>query len=460
MGARVEVYRDLPGPKGREFLAEMDEVAVTSVQNRLLILDSSKHWKGLGVRDVDMNWYLDFFCGAGVNNLGHAPEDVLQAVIRQITLGATCYDESVFPSPLALRLRRRLADMAPGEQDRKVFLSNSGTEAVEAALKILKSARPERTRFIAFNGAFHGRTLGSLTLNGSKEAHTKKFIRGSGVHHFPFPSYEGALDTLFEQSGTGALPVGEINAVFMELVQGEGGVNVADPVELKRLESWCRENDIKIVVDEVQTGVGRTGKFFACEHYDLNPDIITLAKALTNGAVPCGATIVNSDLDFDGPAQHANTFGGHYLSMVAAHAVLDRFEGDDSPLHNVFEVGSYLKGRLFEFSSAYNCIADMKDLPHMSKPRGLGLMIAVDFTDESTRDERNQPISGSSDVRERIVEECWRRGLILEGTGVDGIRFLPPLIVTKEQVDIAMRIFQDAVGAVLEVNTSYIWSGV
>lgn len=453
--ARVGEYRELPGPKAREWLERADEVAVTSVQNNLIVFDHARHWHDLMMRDVDGNYYMDYFCGAGVNNLGHAPEDILQAISRQRNLGATCYDESVFPSPIAISLRERLAALAPGEQSRKVFFSNSGTEAVEAAIKMLKNKRPAKRRFIAFDGAFHGRTHGSLALNGSREVHTNYFLDGHRVHHFPFPSYRGALDHLFSQAGTGALPFREINAVFLEIVQGEGGINVADQDEIKRLERWCRAHDICLVVDEVQTGIGRTGKFFASEHYGLNPDIIILAKALTNGAIPCGATIANASLDFRMQGQHANTFGGHYLAMAAAHAVLDRFENENSPLQNVCDRGDYLQRRLREFSMVFGNHSGREDSISMSNPRGLGLMVAIDLIDENARDEWGGFTPEASAPRDRVVEEAWRRGLILEGTGTQGIRFLPPLIVNRGQIDIMMGIFEEAVEAAFDINITY-----
>lgn len=458
--ARIGEYRELPGPKGKEWLERAKRVSITAVQNELLVFDDEAPWLGLTMYDVDGNVYMDFFSGAGVNNLGHAPQDILEAVSRQRAFGPTCYDETVFPVPIAIRLRERLAALAPGDQPRKVFLSNSGTEAVEAAIKMLESARPERGIILAFENAFHGRTKGSLALNGSREVHTAHFLHGrDGVYHIPFPSYRGALDHFFQRIGHGDLPIKEINAAVLEIVQGEGGVNVPDPYELKRFESWLRANDIYIVADEIQTGIGRTGRFFASEYYDLNPDIILVAKALANGSDPCGATIANADLDFDEKGQHANTFGGHYSAMAAAHAVLDRFEQDGSLLRNVNEVGHNLKQRLRGLSQSFNGHFSSTAI-RMSEPRGLGLMLAVDLIDESARDEYGTLTAEASAPRDRVVEETWRRGLILEGTGTRGIRFLPPLIVNREQIDIMMKIFEEAIEAAFDINISYTPDGV
>lgn len=454
---KVGELREIPGPRTSEWLERAQKVSATTVQNSLgLVLDSMAFFRGLIMRDPDGNEYFDWFSGAGVNNLGHGDADVSQALVRQIHRGGTQYDWSVFPHTRGIVLMERLTEAAPGSQARKIFLSNSGTEAVEAALKLVMSKRPERKRFIAFEGAFHGRTGYALPLNGSQAVHKRYFPQAYPVHHFPFPSEEGALDPLFQVAGTGVLSFEDINAVIIELIQGEGGVRVANKAEMKRLISWCNRHHIYLIVDEVQTGMGRTGRLFACEHYGINPDIIILAKALTNGASAAGATIFNADLDFEENGRHANTNGGNYLAVAAAIAVLDRIEGDSRFLENVRHQELYLMRQLHDISVKFNFSADRHEgMPRMSKPRGRGLMQALDICYPDSRDEFGANLPRASQARNRVVDECFRRGLIVEGTGVSGIRFLPPLIIQREDTDLALRIFCDALRASFDTFISY-----
>jgi len=444
VSAKVGEYRKLPGPKGKKLLERAKRVLVTTVQNRELSL-GHRGYRGMIVKDPDGNDSIDFFSGAGVSNLGHKHPRVTRAVRRQLSSGAWQYDASVFINDPLVEWAEKLVALTPGNHEKLFFPSNSGTEAVEAALKVCLANRRDRRRFIAFEGAFHGRTLGSLALNASKSYHKSGFPAPFPVHHFPFPDHRGALDGMMRQVGR-TIPTEEINAVVLELVQGEGGVNVVDKAELARLIHWCRSNDVYIVVDEVQTGFGRTGTFFACEQFDFIPDIITVAKALTNGAVPAGGTIIAKELDFPEQGCHANTGGGNMLACAASLAVIEEFTKDSIILDNVREQGEYLQRRLGDVVTAFNekvCKARsktaLKQAPHLSEPRGLGLMRAVDVEYED------------EDPRDRIVSQCFRRGLVIEGTGEYGLRFLPPLIVTREDIDMAMSILEDALLAAFSV---------
>lgn len=448
MPAMVGKYRDLPGPEAKKILDDVNKHAITAVQNELLVLGGSKPWYNVIVHDVDNNDYLDFFAGAGTSNLGYSHPLVRQSVASQLYKGAWQFDEGVMPNPLAVKLRKKLSELSPGDFDKKVFLCNSGTEANEAALKLVFNKRPDRKRIIAFEGAFHGRTGYSLPLMGSKSVHTRHFPLAYPVHHFPFPSYKGALDSLFGQIGS-VIPIEDVNAVILELIQGEGGINVADFDEIQQLVSWCKENDIYLIVDEVQTGMGRTGKIFASEHYKLEPDIITLAKALSNGAAPCGATIIRADLDFTEKGRHANTNGGNMIACSAALAVLSFLEESPELLRNVTSLGKYLrdclKGLAIVMDTRFYILKPIwvsrsKRLPLISNVRGRGLMCGVDIIVDGWVDKIGEKVALER-ARDQVVDECFRYGLIIEGAGKHGIRFTPPLVISKKHIDTAVSIF-------------------
>lgn len=362
-------------------------------------------YDGPYVITTDGEKLLDFSCSAGSMNFAHGNRSVMDALARQFELLDQLSDQD-WVNPTTTLLKVRLDGITPGNFKKKVFFGNSGTEAVEAAIKLCLAKRPERRRFIAFQGAFHGRTLGSLCLHGSKPVHREHFPTDDiDVIHLPFP-VEGADD--YGKSVCDALNeirsqengYQDINAIFIELVQGEGGINVASKGFVQILKIFCEEQDIYFVVDEVQTGFWRTGKLFACEHYGIEPDIICLGKSL-GGILPVSAMICRADLDFDRSGRHSNTYGGYPLGAAAALSNLELME----KTVNVAEVEDRVM-ILKEFA-----------------PEGLGLMRRWRFE--------------TPELRNKFVAEAEHNGVQLLGSGPKNVRFMPP-------VNIDTQLFKDA----------------
>ncbi|HXM34160.1 MAG TPA: aminotransferase class III-fold pyridoxal phosphate-dependent enzyme, partial [Pyrinomonadaceae bacterium] len=330
----------------------------------------------------------------------------------------------------------------------RTHFANSGTEAVETALKLAMHATG-REKFIAFFNSFHGRTLGSLALTSSKVAQRRGFKRQAlDVVHVPYPNeYRNPFsetDCEGEGAGRGALnwiekrlfqtttPADEVAGIVVEIVQGEGGYVPAPKNFLQGLRRICDEHDIMLIVDEVQSGMGRTGKMFASEHYDLQPDIITIAKGIGSG-LPIGATVARADLMNWKPGAHASTFGGNPVCIAAALKTIELLQG--GLVRNSEVTGAYLKAGLEKLMRKYECIGDV---------RGMGMMIGVEFVkDKQSKKEDPQ-------LRDQVEVACFERGLILLGCGSNSIRWSPPLILTRENVDVALEIFDDAVAASLK----------
>jgi 4-aminobutyrate aminotransferase len=318
--------------------------------------------------------------------------------------------------PMA-RLAEKLCRLAPGASPKKAFLTNSGTEAVEAAIKLSRYATG-RTHLIAFLGSFHGRSLGALSLTASRSSHRAHFgPLLPNVHHVPY-GMEGlaALETkLFRHE----VSPDEIAAVFVEPIQGEGGYIVPPPEFLGNLAGICRRHGILLAADEIQTGFGRTGKMFACEHWGVAPDILCVAKGIASG-LPLGAMIAKSEISSWTHGTHGTTFGGNPVACAAALATIDLIE--NGLITNAAETGSYLKERLSKLMSGHPIIRDV---------RGLGLMVGVELAADGAR-------------RDRVMRAAFESGLLLLGCGESAIRFCPPLIVSKSEVDIAVEIFAAA----------------
>jgi 4-aminobutyrate aminotransferase len=342
-------------------------------------------------------------------------------------------------------LARELDRIVPVPSPTKTHFANSGTEAVETALKLAIHATG-REKFIAFFNSFHGRTLGSLSLTSSRVAQRTGFKRQAlDVVHVPYPNvfrdpFTGkqtdaatvsrvCLDWITERLFKTTTPPGEVAAIVVEAVQGEGGYVPAPREFLHGLRSICDEHGILLIVDEVQSGMGRTGKMFACEHYDLKPDIITLAKGIASG-VPMGACVARADLMDWKPGAHASTFGGNPVALAASLKTIELLERE--LVANSASVGTYLQDGLRKLMSKYDCVGDV---------RGFGMMIGVEFvTDRASN-------GAAPELRDRVEMECYRRGLILLGAGYNTIRWSPPLILTREQVDVALEIFDEAISA-------------
>jgi 4-aminobutyrate aminotransferase len=399
-----------PGPKAQAII-EQDERYTAPAYGRVYPL-VVKQGKGTAIEDVDGNIFLDFMAGIAVASTGHAHPQVVKAIQEQAAKFLHFCGSDFYYEPMAL-LCEKLSRLAPGSSAKKVFLTNSGTEAVEAAIKLARYST-KRTHLIAFLGSFHGRTLGALSLTASRSSHRAHFgPLLPDVHHVPY-GMEG-LDALENQIFRHEAAPEEVAAVFVEPIQGEGGYVVPPPDFLRRLAEICRRHGILLVADEIQTGFGRTGKMFACEHWGIVPDILCVAKGIASG-LPLGAMIARGDISAWKPGNHGSTFGGNPVACAAALATIELIE--NGLMANAAEVGSYLKEKLSQLKPGHPAIKDV---------RGLGLMVGVELSD--------------GELRNRVVRNAFENGLLLLGCGESTIRFCPPLIVSKSEVDVAVEIF-------------------
>ncbi|MFO0852462.1 MAG: acetyl ornithine aminotransferase family protein [Gemmataceae bacterium] len=416
-----------PGPKAKTLLAR-DDLYVSPSYTRCYPLVVERG-SGAVIEDVDGNRYLDFTAGIAVTNTGHCHPHVVAAVQDQAAKLLHMSGTDFYYRP-QIELAERLATVAPGPTPKKVFFCNSGAEAVEGALKLARW-HTERTRAVAFFGAFHGRTYGAMSLSGSKLVHRRGFSPlVPDIHHVPFPRAcpaGGCADgcgmirdienTLFKR----VCPPDEVAAVFVEPVQGEGGYHPLPPGCLPALRELCDQHGILLVCDEIQSGFGRTGKLFAVEHYGVEPDILCLAKGIASG-LPLGAIVSKADIMDWPPGSHASTFGGNPVACRAALATLDLLEQGYTA--NAAERGEQLRAGL-------RALAERS--PLLKNVRGLGLMTAVDVLN---------PADGSPApaLREAVIQGAFERWLLLLGCGESALRFCPPLCVTAGQVDICLRL--------------------
>jgi 4-aminobutyrate aminotransferase len=334
-------------------------------------------------------------------------------------------------------LAKKLSEIAPGGGDHKVFFSNSGAEAVEAAIKLARF-HTRRDKLIAFTGSFHGRTLGALSLTASKAVQRRGFgPLLPGVVHTAYPNpYRCPENLTPEQHAIDCAraieshlfktvaPRDEVAAIVVEAVQGEGGYIVPRPEFLRELRRIADESGALVILDEVQTGMGRTGKMWACEHAGVVPDIIASAKGIASG-MPLGATIARADLMDWPPGAHGSTFGGNPVSIAAALTTIALLE--ESLIENAAAVGRHILKRMQPWPARYQAVGDV---------RGLGLMIGVEIVADPARKTPAAPL------RDRIVEACFRKGLLLLGCGESTVRFSPPLIVSREQADFALDVVE------------------
>ncbi|MBI4087492.1 MAG: aminotransferase class III-fold pyridoxal phosphate-dependent enzyme [Candidatus Liptonbacteria bacterium] len=382
------------------------DVSITTTQDFRFV---SMSGNGPFIWDANGKRYFDFHSAVGSMNLGHAVHKVEEAIFRQGFLLDQFSDQDV-PNAVSTLLKLRLTQITPGRFPKKVFLCNSGTEAIEGAIKMLLAARPERRYFISFVGAFHGRTLGSLALHGSKDINRERFPQSLEVIRLPFPEVGKYADEndwwrkFFISMGAGNILRPWVNGVFIELVQGEGGINVADPRIVQSLCRFLKGHGIKLVVDEIQTGFYRTGKLFACEHYGIEPDIICFGKA-AGGSLPFGAVVANADLDFDKPGRLSNTFGGSQKVAAAALTVIELMQSLDMDL---------LKRNI-------EILTDFA-------PEGLGLMRRWRFE--------------SKELRDAFVMEAENRGVHLLGAGRANVRFMPQVNIPTELLEEALAILR------------------
>lgn len=440
---RPEIKTALPGPKGLEII-KADAQFVTPSYPRPSFKLVAERAQGVWVEDVDGNVFLDCNAGVAVCSTGHCHPEVVAAIQKQaaelIHMCGTDYYYRHMP-----QLAQKLDEIVPVPSPTRTHFANSGTEAVETALKLAMHATG-REKFIAFFNSFHGRTLGSLSLTSSKVAQRRGFKRQAlDVVHVPYPNEfrnpfnaadcgdagagQGALTWIEERLFKTTTPPEEVAGIVVEVVQGEGGYVPAPRNFLEGLRRICDQHGIMLIVDEVQSGMGRTGKMFASEHYDLKPDIVCIAKGIGSG-LPIGACVARADLMDWKPGAHASTFGGNPVCIAAALKTIELLQG--GLVRNSADVGDYLKSELEKLKRKYDCIGDV---------RGMGMMIGVEFVEDRTS---NKP---APELRDRVEVACFDRGLIILGAGTNTIRWSPPLILTKENVDVAVEIFDAAIAA-------------
>jgi len=431
-----------PGPKARALL-KRDERLISGSMVRFypLVIESGKDCI---VKDVDGNEYIDFNSGVLCLNVGHCHPLVIEAIKRQ-SEKFLHYSWTDFYYEHLVDLGEKLEKMTPGSFPKKIFYSNSGAESIEAAIKVSKW-HTRKQLFLAFIGAFHGRLIGSLSLTASKPVQKKYFSPlMPGVIHVPYPycyrcpyklTYPDCdywcVDFIDEWVFKKYVPPEDTAAFFFEPIQGEGGYVVPPPEYFQKLKKLADKYGILLVDDEIQAGVGRTGKFCAIEHWNVTPDIVCLAKSIAAG-LPLGVTIARAEvMDWEG-GSHANTFGGNPLACSAAKAVIDVVE-KERLMENATRQGAHMMTRLKEMQEKYPIIGDV---------RGKGLMIGV----EIVKDKKTK--APGSDEASEIMQKSWRRGVVAITCGPSTIRIAPPLTITRELVDSALDVIE---GVVKEVS--------
>jgi 4-aminobutyrate aminotransferase len=423
-----QISTDLPGPKAHALL-ERDARYMSPSYTRIYPLVVERG-SGAVIQDVDGNLFLDFTAGIAVTSTGHCHPHVTEAISDQAQKLLHMSGTDFYYQP-QIDLAQRLAESGPGTSPKRIFFTNSGAEALEAALKLARW-HTGRSRAIAFFGAFHGRTYGAMSLSGSKLVHRRGFAPlVPDIHHVPYPRGCHGCDNgnaececvrqIEETVLRRIAPPDEVAAIFVEPIQGEGGYYVPPCGFLPALRALCDKHGFLLVADEVQSGMGRTGKLYAVEHWDMEPDIICLAKGIASG-MPLGAIIAREEVMDWPPGSHASTFGGNPVSCRAALATLDLLEG--GYIANAAERGEQLKRELQGLQKRHSEIREV---------RGLGLMVAMDLIN----DEDGSPAAAR---RDELIQSAFHHGLLLLGCGESAVRFCPPLCITAEQIETAIRI--------------------
>lgn len=430
-----QIMTELPGPEAKKVL-EKDQRFVSQSYTRVYPL-VVKRAIGAIVEDVDSNQFLDFTSGIAVCNTGHCHPKVVEAIKCQaeqfIHMSGTDFYYDVQST-----LAQKLGTITPGPKEKRVFFGNSGAEAIEAALKLARY-HTKRPRVLAFLGAFHGRTMGALSLTASKVIHERGFSPlVPGITHIPYaycyrcpyhlqyPKCEVAcVDWIREDLFKRSIPPEEVAAIFVEPIQGEGGYIVPPPEFHQKLYELAKEFGILFVVDEVQTGMGRTGRMMAIEHWGVVPDIIALAKGIASG-MPLGATVSQTEVMDWVPGSHASTFGGNPISCQAALTTIGLLE--EGLVDNAARLGEYLLSQLKELQKRFELIGDV---------RGKGLMIGVELIKESKN--RTKAV----DERNRVIQACFEKGLLILGCGENTLRLVPPLIITQNEANTALTILEE-----------------
>ena len=438
MSARIKTT--LPGPRAQELLAR-DAQVVSPVASRdyPFVMD---YGRGAEVWDVDGNRFIDFAAGIAVVATGHAHPVVVAAIKtaaeRFLHISPDFYHES------QIRLAAKLNEIAPMDEPAMTFFTNSGTESVEGALKLARYVTG-RQRFIGFLGAFHGRSMGSLAFTSSKQIQQAGFFPTMpGVTHVPYPNNyrpilsgadqgQAVLEYIEHVLFQSNVPAEEVAAILVEPIQGEGGYIIPQDGFLPGLRDLCDRYGILLIVDEVQSGIGRTGKLFAVEHWSVRPDILTLAKGLGSG-MPIGAVVARKTLMEQWQSgAHGNTFGGNPLCCAAALATIDLVENEYGS--HAASLGAYLVDRITELATRY---------PIIGQVRGKGLMIGLEFVkDHHSKEPAREFVSG-------VIQEAFQHGLLLLPCGLSTIRLMPPLMLPRSIADEALEILERSIQRVLE----------
>jgi 4-aminobutyrate aminotransferase len=421
----------LPGPKAK-LIVERDHQFVSPSYTRDYPL-VAKTGRGALVDDVDGNTFLDFAAGIAVVATGHCHPQVVAAIQRQAAelIHMSCTD---FYYEGMVEFAEKLAAIAPGKSAKRVYFGNSGTEAIEAAMKLARY-HTKRDKFIAFHGCFHGRTMGALSLTASKAVQRKHFGGlVAGVFHAPYPNtYRGAYGVRPEHAAADALAYlenelfkrlcdpSDIAAIFVEPIQGEGGYLAAPAEFLRGLESICRKHGILLVADEVQSGMGRTGRWWAVDHAGIEPDIVCTAKGIASG-MPLCAVIAKAEVMDWKPGAHASTFGGNPVSIAAGLATFDILER--SAIANSARMGEFILRETEEWPARHKSVGEI---------RGKGLMIGIEFV----RDQKTKEKAPA--IRDYVIDAAYRKGLLVLGAGENSLRLAPPLIIDEEQAEFALR---------------------
>uniref|UniRef100_A0A7C6A8P0 Acetyl ornithine aminotransferase family protein n=1 Tax=candidate division WOR-3 bacterium TaxID=2052148 RepID=A0A7C6A8P0_UNCW3 len=438
---QAEIINQVPGPKSQEFINQ-DKKYLSPSYNRLFPIVMEKG-EGCWVEDVDGNKFLDFTAGIGVLATGHCHPAIVKTIKEQAER-MIHMSSAVFYYPIITQLAKKVVEIIPGGMNYKVFFANSGTEAVEGAMKLARYFT-RRNYFIAFLGSFHGRTYGSLSLTASKTIQKSGFgTLLANVFHTPFGyCYRCALKQTYPKCNLACLdyleneifkrvcPPEDVAGIFVEPIQGESGVIVPPSNYFQKLRDLCDRYQILLIADEVQSGMGRTGRMFAIEHWQTMADIYCIGKGIASGLPLAGFGAKSSLMNWQ-PGAHASTFGGNPIACAVALTTIKLLE--EGLLENCERIGNIMIERLKELARHYEFIGEV---------RGKGLMIGVELSDSSTK----KPLT---EKRNGVLRKALEKGLLLLGAGESVIRFLPPLILSESEMNLGLEIFESALKAVFK----------
>jgi 4-aminobutyrate aminotransferase len=433
-----QIKTALPGPKAKAIIATDSKFVSPSYTRDYPFVIA--RGEGAVVEDVDGNTFLDCAAGIAVNSTGVSHPDVVKAITEQAQKFIHMSGTDFYYEP-QVRLAEELASLVPIDGEVRTFFANSGTEATEAAIKMSRYYT-KRQGIIAFLGAFHGRSMGSLSLTASKAIQRRGFAPFMpGVFHAPYPDtyrFEGSADACAEASLSWIrdqifvhlISPDEVSAIVVEPVQGEGGYIVPPKAFLQGLRELTSQHGIVLVCDEVQSGMGRTGRMFAAEHFGLKADVVNIAKGIASG-LPLGITCARSEIMSWPPGAHASTFGGNPVSCAAANATIKLLK--EQFVANAATVGAHLMDGIRELQKKHQLIGDV---------RGLGLMIGIELVKDRKTKER------AIDERNALVQAMFRRGVLVLGAGKNALRLAPPLVLTKEQANSVLEILDQSLSEV------------